>query len=141
MLSSATVKRKHGWTDRKRTTRWKCQAASSLLHRREQRSEGIPHSSFVCAVQGDRNTTTHNHTRDTHDTASYNPPVIPDSALQEVRPGGFGYEQRCKVAERDETLGCRRGDKIKRSGQDDDIENWRQKFKQIFNSVMNWQSD
>jgi hypothetical protein len=74
-------------------------------------------------VQGESNTTTYDHTQDTHDTASHNPPLIPDGALQEVRPANFGYERRCNVAERDESLGCRSGNEIERSGQDNDIEN------------------
>ena len=104
-------------------TRLKFRPASSLLRRREQRSERIPHSSFRHAVQDRSNTIAYSHTKDTHDTTSHNPPVIPDGALQYVRPGSFGYERRCDIAKRDEALGCRSGDEVERGGQNDGIEN------------------
>ena len=54
--------------------------------------------------------------------------MIPNGAFQEVRPGSFGYERRCDVAKRDETLGCRGRNEVERGGEDDDIEDWRRRF-------------
>ena len=121
--SSATIEWKHACTNRKRTRQYKCRITSFLLHRREQRPREIPPSNSRSTVQGG-SYTTHNHTQDTHDAASHNPPAVSNSALQEVGPANFGRERRCNVAKRNESLGRRSGNKIERSGQYNNIENW-----------------
>ena len=61
--------------------------------------------------------------------------MIPNGALQKVRPGSFGYERRCDVAKRDEALGCRSGNEIERGRQDDDIEDWQRRSELISNNA------
>ena len=73
------------------------------------------------STESDSDTTTYSHTQNAHNTASHNPPTIPDGALQQVWPDNLGHERGCDVAERDETLGCRSGNEIEGGGEDDDI--------------------
>ena len=95
----------------------------------------MPGSSFGYAVQENHNTTAYNHAQDAHDTASHNPSMIPDGALQKVRPGNLRYERRCDVTKRDEALGSRSGNEIERGRQDDDIEDWQRRSELISNDV------
>ena len=66
----------------------------------------------------------HNHTQDAQNAASDDPLIIPDSSLQKIWPAKFGYQRGCDIAEGNEALGRRGGNKVEGSRQDNNVENW-----------------